>query len=108
MTQNSWQDPQAQREAEKYENPIPSRELILSILNQHNKALTAEQLAGVLGLYDDERQFALQRRLGAMIRDGQLSADRRGAYKPLDETECVKGYVQGHPDGFGFLIPSDK
>ncbi|MCB1673573.1 MAG: ribonuclease R, partial [Pseudomonadales bacterium] len=108
MTQHSWQDPQAQREAEKYENPIPSRELILSILSQHNKALTAEQLAGVLGLYDDERQFALQRRLGAMIRDGQLSTDRRGAYKPLDENECIKGYVQGHPDGFGFLIPSDK
>lgn len=108
MTQNSWQDPQAQREAEKYENPIPSRELILSILNQHNKALTAEQIAGVLGLHDDERQFALQRRLGAMIRDGQLSADRRGAYKPLDESECVQGYVQGHADGFGFLIPSDK
>ncbi|PTQ90972.1 ribonuclease R [Agitococcus lubricus] len=108
MTQNSWQDPQAQREAEKYENPIPSRELILEILSQHPKALSCEQLAGILGLYDDERQFALQRRLGAMVRDGQLASDRRGLFKPLDESECVQGYVQGHPDGFGFLIPEDK
>ena len=108
MTQNLWQDPQAQNEAERYENPIPSRELILQILSQNPKPLTAEQLACLLGLHDDERQFALQKRLGAMVRDGQLSSDRRGTYKPLDESECKKGYVQGHADGFGFLIPDDK
>jgi len=108
MTQNLWQDPQAQNEAERYENPIPSRDLILQVISQNPKALSAEQLAGLLGLHDDERQFALQKRLGAMVRDGQLSSDRRGTYRPLDESECKKGYVQGHPDGFGFLIPDDK
>ena len=34
-------------------------ELILQIISQHDKPLTAEQLAGLLGLHDDERQFAL-------------------------------------------------
>ena len=42
MTQNLWQDPQAQNEAERYENPIPSRELILQILSQNPKPLTAQ------------------------------------------------------------------
>jgi exoribonuclease R len=26
----------------------------------------------------------------------------------LNEDECKRGYVQGHADGFGFLIPEDK
>jgi ribonuclease R len=108
MTQTPWIDPNATNEAERYDNPIPSRELILQIISQHDKPLTAEQLAGLLGLHDDERQFALQKRLGAMVRDGQLSSDRRGTYSPLNEDECKRGYVQGHPDGFGFLIPEDK
>ena len=77
MTQTPWIDPNATNEAERYDNPIPSRELILQIISQYNKPLTAEQLAGLLGLHDDERQFALQKRLGAMVRDGQLSSDRR-------------------------------
>ncbi len=108
MTQTPWIDPNATSEAERYDNPIPSRDLILQIISQHDKPLTAEQLSGLLDLHDDERQFALQKRLGAMVRDGQLSSDRRGNYSPLKEDECKRGYVQGHPDGFGFLIPEDK
>ncbi len=108
MTQTPWNDPQAQNEAERYENPIPSRDLILQIISQHEKPLTAEQLSGLFGLHEDERQFALQKRLGAMVRDGQLASDRRGTYSLLNEDECKRGYVQGHPDGFGFLIPADK
>lgn len=100
-------DPHAEREADRYENPIPSRELILEVLEQHAKPLTHPQLAAHFGLHDAEREEALRRRLGAMVRDGQLDSNRRGAYSPLSEDELIKGRVQGHPDGFGFLIPQD-
>lgn len=104
----SWKDPHASREAERYDNPIPSRELILSVLEQADKPLTAENLARHFGLEGEERLEALQRRLGAMIRDHQAQANRRGAFSPLDESELIRGRVSGHPDGFGFLIPEDN
>lgn len=101
---SAWNDPAAAREATNYENPIPSRELILSTLTQNDRALTAQQLAEIFSLHDDDRQHALQKRLGAMVRDAQLEMDRRGLYQPLNEDQCVEGRVQGHPDGFGFLV----
>lgn len=101
-------DPHADREAERYENPIPSRELILEVLNQHDKLLTLPQLIAHFRFFDDpEREEALRRRLGAMVRDGQLDCNRRGAYSPISEDDLIQGRVQGHPDGFGFLIPTD-
>lgn len=110
MSRNSIppiQDPHAEREAEKYENPVPSREMILATLDELAKPLTHPQLAHHYGIFDAEREEALRRRLIAMSRDGQLRSDRRGAYMPLHDDELVRGRVQGHKDGFGFLTPDD-
>lgn len=104
---SGYGDPFAEREAERYENPIPSRELILAMLAEQGRGLTAPQVAAHFGLFEPDREEALRRRLGAMVRDGQLTSDRRGAYQPVRDEELVKGRVQGHPDGFGFLIPTD-
>ncbi|MDI1302494.1 MAG: ribonuclease R [bacterium] len=104
---DTWQDPHANREADRYENPIPSREFILDVLEKDGKPLTTQQLAAHFQLFDEEREEALRRRLGAMVRDGQIEANRRGGYSPLAEGALIKGRVSGHPDGFGFLIPED-
>ena len=47
-----WQslDPEAAREAEKYENPIPSRELILARLDERGAPASREQLVDEFGL----------------------------------------------------------
>jgi ribonuclease R len=103
-----WQDPHAAREAVRYENPIPSRELIHELLEKSAKPLTAEQIAAHFNFFDEERAEALRRRLGAMVRDGQIEANRRGGYSPLDEKELIRGRVSGHPDGFGFLVTEDS
>lgn len=100
-------DPHADREAERYDNPVASRELILATLEELGKPLTHPQLAKHFGFFDDERVEALRRRLIAMSRDGQLQSDRRGSYQPLRDEELIRGRVQGHKDGFGFLIPDD-
>jgi ribonuclease R len=104
---DTWQDPHAAREADRYDNPIPSRELIHELLEKSGKPLTTEQVAAHFQLFDEERTEALRRRLGAMVRDGQAESNRRGAYSPLVETALIRGRVTGHPDGFGFLIPED-
>ncbi len=104
-----WQtlDPEAAREAEKYENPIPSRELILKHLSERGAPASREQLVEEFGLTTEDDIEALRRRLRAMERDGQLIYTRRGAYAPVDKLDLVRGRISGHRDGFGFLIPDD-
>jgi ribonuclease R len=104
-----WQslDPEAAREAEKYENPIPSRELILQHLAERGSPAAREELLAELGLTTEEQEEALRRRLRAMERDGQLIYTRRGTYAPVDKLDLICGRISGHRDGFGFLVPDD-
>lgn len=102
-----WQslDPEAALEAQKYDNPIPSRALILQHLESRGAPANREQLCNELGLQHEEDIEALRRRLRAMERDAQLVYTRRGAYAPVTKLDLIAGRVQGHRDGFGFLIP---
>lgn len=97
-------DPYAAREAQKYENPIPSREYILQLLEDAGRPQSREAIADLLGLRDDAAQEALRRRLRAMERDGQLIFTRRREYGLVTHMNLVRGRVIGHPDGFGFLV----
>jgi ribonuclease R len=107
--QASWQrlDPQYQREADKYERPVPSRELLLQQLTKRQGPMELEGLAESFSLETEQDVEALRRRLQAMVRDGQLVRNRKGAYGPIDRMDLVRGIVQGHRDGFGFLTPDD-
>ncbi|MDP5240994.1 ribonuclease R [Uliginosibacterium sp. 31-16] len=99
-------DPFFEREAEKYEFPLPSREYIQQILEDAGCPLSAEELAGELDIRaEEDEHFA--RRLGAMERAGQLMRNRRGSYILPDKADLIAGRVEGHPDGFGFLVPDD-
>jgi ribonuclease R len=104
-----WQslDPEAAREAEKYDNPIPSRELILAHLAERGSPASREQLVEEFGLDTEDQLEALRRRLRAMERDGQLIYTRRGTYAPVDKLDLICGRISGHRDGFGFLVPDD-
>ena len=101
-------DPYQAREARKYENPIPSREFILSLLEEQGKPLKFKDIAAELQLSEDEeRSVALSRRLGAMERDGQVVRNRRGGYCVVNTRDLVAGRVIGHADGFGFMRPDE-
>jgi ribonuclease R len=99
------QDPHAAREADRYANPIASREAILATLEEAGGPQTAEELARLLGLTEVERFDALGKRLGAMVRDGQLVQNRRGGFAPVEHTNLIPGTVIANPNGFGFLRP---
>ncbi len=104
---NSTIDPYAQREAEKYENPIPSRELILSALEHAGKPLSRVDIAEAFSLDNEDDLEALRRRLRAMERDGQLLFNRGQQYCLVNNKDLIVGRVMGHPDGFGFVRPDD-
>lgn len=96
----------SEREAQKYEHPIPSREFIMGLLTDKGPT-SYKQLVIELKLRSSQEKEALRRRLIAMVRDGQLHQNRRGAYGLIGKMELIPGRVMGHKDGFGFVIPDD-
>ncbi|SMF58784.1 RNAse R [Alteromonadaceae bacterium Bs31] len=100
-------DPHARREAEKYDNPVPSREFILELLEQSPGPMSHRAVCNALKVDDPVQMEALRRRLVAMERDGQLMSTRKGGFGLIDKMALVRGRVQGHRDGFGFVIPGD-
>ncbi len=93
-------DPHKVRESKKYENPIPSREYILSFIEK--KPRSKSQLFDLLSL-DDSQKKALSRRLKAMTRDQQLSCNKKGVYRVFSNRGLLKGTVIANPKGFGFI-----
>src|SRR5215469_12369595 len=100
-------DPFAEREAQKYARPIPSREAILHWLAEVDQPLSFERLLHDLKLHQPVDVEALTRRLGAMLRDGQLVQNRRDEYCLVKRLPLVAGTVISHRDGFGFLKPDE-
>lgn len=93
----------SQREADKYDNPIPSREYILDFLSLSSSPLTYDDLCEKLNIKDEHSYEAIRRRLRAMERDCQIKKNRSNAYVTLQQVKLVRGRVIGHPDGFGFV-----
>lgn len=102
-------DPHRQRESAKYDKPIASREFITSTLREAAGPVDFEALAEKLDLIDDDEGMeGLRRRVGAMIRDGQLIQNRRRGLVPVDADNLLAGRITAHPDGFGFVIVEDS
>ncbi|WP_171304970.1 ribonuclease R [Acinetobacter sp. AM] len=107
----NWVDPEAKAEAERYENPIPSRTLILETIEQLNSPQSHADLVEHFQIADQKSIDALSHRLIAMVRDGQLMKDgfkfQRMADQPSYEATVYinsKGFgtasITGHDDLF--------
>ncbi|OGV33190.1 MAG: ribonuclease R [Legionellales bacterium RIFCSPHIGHO2_12_FULL_35_11] len=107
MSKKYYKDPFYKRENEKYEQPIPSRELILMVLEEVGRPMTKNQLVNTLEVHSEKDQEALGFRIKAMLRDGQIMQDRLGRYCLFKKINVKRGKIQAHPDGFGFFIPED-
>ncbi|HLI19028.1 MAG TPA: ribonuclease R [Rhodanobacteraceae bacterium] len=100
-------DPHAEREAQRYEHPIPSREAILALLAERGSLLRIDDIATALGIDDGLRREALDKRLRAMLRDGQLLQSRRGGLAPAERIGLIAGTVLANAEGYGFLRPDE-
>jgi ribonuclease R len=100
------QDPHFERESRNYEKPLPSREFVLDILAEQGAPISDEKLVALLGLNEEDADI-FSRRLRAMERDGQIMRNRKNAICLVEKLDLIKGKVQGHADGFGFLVPDD-
>ncbi|NLF54405.1 MAG: ribonuclease R, partial [Thauera phenolivorans] len=100
-------DPFHAREALEYENPLPSREYILQILAERGVPVPFSTLIEALDIHPHEIDY-FDRRLRAMERDGQIYRNRANAYLLPAKADLIKGRVEGHPDGFGFVRRDDR
>ncbi len=98
-------DPFHKRESANYDRPIASREHLLELIAKQQVPVPQDFIAEALGYVEEHELEALRRRLQAMVRDGQVFRNRRGGYLSFDHMDLARGYVQTHPDGFGFLRP---
>ncbi len=104
---NALTDPEAAREAQKYDQPIASRELILAVMAECDVPMRFTELADALGIHGDSDLFSLQKRVKAMQREGQLISGRRGALGLPKKMDLVKCKIIGHRDGYGFASPAE-
>ncbi|ASG68563.1 ribonuclease R [Francisella halioticida] len=69
-------DPNRDTEAQKYDNPIPSREVILNYIKDTKLPVSIENIAMTLEIFKKSLFEGLVNRLGAMVRDEQLEKDK--------------------------------
>ncbi len=100
-------DPHWKREASLYKHPVASREHIIQYMEEVDRPLSFAHLSRAFQIQHSEEQEGLRRRLIAMVRDGQIISNRRGSYALVDKMDLVRGRVQLHRDGFGFLLVTD-
>lgn len=100
-------DPFFERESQKYDFPLPSREFIIQTLADHGVPMPFADLATALDIQVAETEF-FERRMFAMQRDGQVMRNRSGAYLLPAKADLIRGTVQGHPEGYGFVVTDDE
>ncbi|HEV7390872.1 MAG TPA: RNB domain-containing ribonuclease, partial [Burkholderiales bacterium] len=105
-TSRRSRDPHYERERAKYDDPLPSREYILEVLYEQGVPVPEDELVELLEIKPTERS-AFERRLAAMERDGEIIRNRRNAICVASKIDLIRGVVQGHPEGYGFLVRED-
>jgi len=105
-SRRAGRDPNYERESARYARPVASREHILQTLSREGVPVTEGDLIRLLDVAAQDHD-AVSKRLAAMERDGEVIRNRRGAICVVAKLDLLRGRVQGHPDGFGFLVRDD-
>ena len=96
-------DPNKIEEANKYDNPIPSRDVIINYLSDLGAPVLFESIFIALQLSTEEHRIALRRRLKAMERDGQLIYNRKGFYGLVKKMDLFEGRIISSGEGPGLV-----
>jgi len=83
---------------------LPTRDDVLAALRAAGVPLDATDLAHRLGIHDD-KLTAFDESIVSFEQSGDILRNRKGQVCIAAKLDLVSGTVQGHADGFGFLIP---
>ena len=85
-------------------SPTIAAETLLAELARVGVPVAADELAARLALGVAARP-AFDAAIDALVRHGDIMINRKGQLCIARKLDLVTGTVQGHPDGFGFLVP---
>lgn len=91
----------------EYDPEVPSRERIMQFLRSQDGPVAPPELAKALNT-SYPLSIGFKRRLQAMERDGQFFTTPQGMLLLNSQLDFIAGTVQGHRDGYGFLIRDDS
>ena len=103
----------AGRASAKHSDPVARQansglaDAIMEQLSVKGVPLELEDVFGLLDAEHMKRQRAVVKRRDALERSGQIVRNRSGQYGLARKMDLVTGTVQGHRDGYGFLIPDE-
>ena len=100
-----WVSMSKKTSSQQYQVTIPERDEIIEFLKRSKIPRQLSEIADSLSINSSDERAALNKRLRAMLRDGQLIRNRREGYGLLDKMDLVAGWVIGHADGYGFFRP---
>lgn len=97
---------ETQRARKRKEKVNLSKDLILDFLrNRANRPLTLQELAGSLKVGDlNGFSFLLEE----MEKTGEVVRTRKNRFGVPEKMNLVVGTLQGHPQGYAFLVPDDR
>jgi ribonuclease R len=85
-----------------------SEDIILKLLRKKTeRPMKFSELAKLFSIPDTQRK-EFRSYMKRMVAEGSLVKLRGGRYGLPDEMSLVSGILQGHPDGYGFLVVEDK
>lgn len=83
------------------------KQSIISLLKEQDyQPMKVKQLALTLNVGKDDRQL-LDNILGDLTKEGKIVRTNKGRYAIPETYNLIAGTFQGHPKGFGFLLPDD-
>ena len=98
--------PRGRRRSKRAATAQPRRcDAILRELTDAGVPLPPTELAARLAIGRTRRAPRSTPRIATLERDGEVLVNRKGELCIVAKLDLVTGKVQGHPDGFGFLVP---
>jgi len=87
---------------------VITREQLISFMNKSGyRPMTAEELISVLGIDDVEEMQKFFKMLNKLEKEGTIVLTRKHRYGLPEKMGLIIGRLQGHPKGFGFVIPDN-
>ena len=86
-----------------------SRENVLTLMNHEDyKAMGYKDMLYLFALHNKKEKKALKEILHGLLEENKVMQNKKGKYILPDPDKYVKGTLQGHAKGFGFVIPEDS
>jgi ribonuclease R len=86
--------------------PVLGTESILAALREAGVPVPRDELAAALGVGKREYR-AFEAALDVLMRSGEVLENRKGELLVAAKLGFTRGAVQGHPDGYGFVVPDE-